>query len=443
MKTAARFGGLMTQFVVLAGVVLVSGMIGTGVWVRSQIEGIAADHAAAVTALYVDAMVTPLAQELAGSDDLSDAARDRLRQLLDQGALSREISAFKLWNTQGRILYSNRPELIGKVVDDNPRLAVALRGQVHAELRDVRDETMRSRLMEVYSPIRSAQTGRIIAVAEFYTSTDQLDAELARSGMRSWQVVGAVSLLMFLALYTVFSRGSRTILHQGRALDEKIDELSALLEQNRALSHRIEQANQRSAEINERTLRRLSADLHDGPAQLLGFAALRLDGAPGFEQVADSVNEALQELRFICRGMALPELQAWSIDRIARRLVSTHENRTGSDVHLEVASDLPDAPVAVKNCLYRFLQEALNNSARHAPGAGQSVVIRRHPDGLEAEVSDTGPGFDPAQDSGGLGVAGLRERIAAMKGCFELHTAPQKGTCLRMLLPLDDKEDQA
>lgn len=435
----------MTQFVVLAGIVLALGMIGTGLWVRSQIERIAADHAGAVTALYVDAMVSPLVQDLAQSDRLGAAETARLRNVLNQGALSREVWAFKLWGPQGRVVYSSRPELIGMQVRDNPRLAVALTGQIHARLRDVADGAGgagRRRLMEVYSPVRSTRSGDVIAVAEFYTATDRLDADLARSAAQSWLVVGGVTLAMFLALYSVFARGSRTILRQGAALDEKIAELSGLLARNRALSASLEQANRRSAEINERILRRLSADLHDGPAQLLGFAALRLDGAPGFEDVGEAVNEALQELRFICRGMALPELAAWPIARIAQRLVSAQESRSGAEVFLDLAPDLPDAPVAVKNCLYRFLQEALSNSARHAPGTGQSVVIRPEGAGIVAEVSDTGPGFDPAADTAGLGIAGLRERITAMQGRFELYSAPQQGTCLRMWLPLGDERNQ-
>lgn len=426
---AGRAGGLMAQFVMLAAVVLVLGMVGTVIWVRSQIEAIATDHAATVTALYVDATIAPMAQELAHSDQLTQGGADRLRGMLDQGALTREISAFKLWDASGRVIFSTRPELVGRQFRDNPRLAVALSGQVHAQLRDVTIGAQTERLMEVYSPIRSASTGQVIAVAEFYTSTDALDANLARSRLQTWLVVGAVSLAMFLALYTVFARGSRTILRQQRALDGQIDELSAL-------AARVDQANRRSAEIHEHTMRRLSADLHDGPAQLLAFAALRLDGVAGLEQVRDAVNEALQELRCICQGMALPELESWTLERIARRVVSTHKARTGATVHLDLADDLPDAPLAVKNGLYRFLQEALNNAVRHAPGAAQAVAIRSQAQGIAAEVTDTGPGFDPALDSGGLGIAGLRERIAAMKGQFRLQTAPGQGTCLQMWLPL-------
>ncbi len=293
--------------------------------------------------------------------------------------------------------------------------------------------------MEVYSPIRSNLTGDIIGVAEFYTSTDALRADLLESRLKGWLVVGTVTSAMFLALYAMFAQGNRTIGEQRLALDAQIAELSRLLRQNEALGVRVAQANLRTAEANENSLRRLSADIHDGPAQLMAFAAMRLDGVEDQRQVAEAVDEALAELRFICRGMVLPELGGWSIATIVKRLVGTHESRMGGSVTLKIANALPEVSVAEKNCIYRFLQETLNNSARHAAGAGQSVVIRQSDDHLEVEVSDTGPGFDPKAETAGLGLAGLRDRIIGLDGRFDLHTQVLHGTCVTMRLPLKDK----
>lgn len=429
---------LMRQFLALAGVVLVAGMLGMGMWIGAQIERVVTANAGATTALYVDSMISPVTQEMSATTDLGAEQIARLRRILEQGALSREISAFKLWDGQGRIVFSTRPGQIGQVVTDNPRLAVALTGEVHAALRNVtlNGDAGNQTLMEVYSPIRSVRTGEVIAVAEFYTTTTALRTDLLNSRIKSWFVVGMVTLAMFLAFYTIVARGDRTIRQQRRALDQKIAELSASLRDNESLTRRVGQANRRIAEINERSLRRVSADIHDGPAQLLAFAALRLDGAHGYEQVSEAVNEALQDLRFICRGLVLPELQAWTVADIARRLLATHEARMGGHVVLKIDAELPDMPLAAKNCIYRFLQETLNNSARHAAGAGQSVVIRRRGEGIEVEVSDTGPGFDPDRTNGGLGLAGLRERIAGLRGRFDLHTRKGQGTSLTMWLPL-------
>ncbi|SMO64537.1 sensor histidine kinase [Paracoccus laeviglucosivorans] len=432
--------GLMARFIILAGVVLCAGMIGIGFWVGAQVERIVTDNAGATTALYVDSMVSPAVQTMGASGHLANADAEQLAATLGQGALSRQVSAFKLWSPQGRIVYSDRPERIGHFAPDNPRLAVALSGEVNAELRNVLEPGLMGsqQLMEVYSPVRSNRTGEVIAVAEFYTTTEALRADLLDSRIKSWVAVGCITVAMFLALYAMFAQGHRTIAQQRAALNVQIAELSRLLRQNDALSVRVAQANARIAEQSENTLRRLSADIHDGPAQLMAFAAMRLDGAAGQEQAAGAVNEALEDLRLICRGMMLPELERWSVEDIANRLVGTHESRMNTQVCLTIARDLPELSVAKKNCLYRFLQETLNNSARHAAGAGQSVVIRETTGNVEVEVSDTGPGFDPATEMSGLGLAGLRDRVVGLDGRFNLHTQEGHGTCVTMLLPVKD-----
>lgn len=426
---------LMARFVLLAGVVLCVGMVGIAMWVSAQVERIVTANAGATTALYVDSMVSPAVQSLGRGARLAQADAERLAAILDQGALSRQVSAFKLWTPEGRVVYSDRPERIGQSAPDNPRLTMALSGLVAAELRQVREAGQDAQpLMEVYSPVRSNITGNVIAVAEFYTTTDALRADLVESRVKSWLVVGAVTLAMFIALYAMFAKGHRTIGRQRRALDGQIAELSSLLHQNEALGARVAQANHRIAELNENTLRRLSADLHDGPAQLMAFAAMRLDGVAGQEQVAQAVNEALKDMRLICRGMMLPELRDWSVADVAKRLVGAHESRMDAQVRLHIDDPLPQLSVAKKNCLYRFLQETLNNSARHASGAGQSVVLRQSGAMLEVQVSDTGPGFDAARATSGLGLAGLRERIVSLDGRFDLHTGVGRGTCVTMLL---------
>lgn len=436
-------GSLMRHFVTLAGVVLVVGMLGKGMWIGAQIQRIVTANAGATTALYVDSMISPVTQDLPANAELSGDQARRLTQILEQGALSREISAFKLWDPRGRIVYSTRPDQVGQTATDNPRLTTALRGDVHADIRNISlPGGAEDKLMEVYSPIRSTRTGEVIAVAEFYWSTKALRTDLLNSRIRSWFVVGSVSLAMFVALYTVFARGNRTIIDQRQALDEKITELSALLADNEGLTRRLGQANRRIAEINERTLRRVSAEIHDGPAQLLAFAALRLDGDQSHRQVADAVNEALQDLRFICRGLVLPELRDWTVADIAERLVATHEARMGNPVLLRIDDNLPAVPLEQKNCIYRFVQETLNNSARHAHGAGQSVVIQRQGEGIEVEVSDTGAGFDPAEPTEGLGLAGLRERVTGLHGRFELHARKGQGTSVSMWVPLSVAEEE-
>lgn len=98
----AAFAAPMRQFILLAGSVLLAGMIGTGFWVNGEVRKIVTQNAGAVTALYVDAMITPAAQDLELPGGIGDATRTLLEEIVRRGELSRQVSAFKLCTTAGR-----------------------------------------------------------------------------------------------------------------------------------------------------------------------------------------------------------------------------------------------------------------------------------------------------------------------------------------------------
>lgn len=435
-------GSLMARFLWIAAGVLLAGLVVIGFWVTSRIEEGVKDNAGAVTALYVDALITPLVQELALVNDLSAGHIQQLQQILNRGGLRDQVSAFMLWSPSGRIVFSDNADLVGQSFSISPGLAEALAGRVHANFDDAFHPQSygeaRAPLLEVYSPVRSVVDGQIIAVAEFYTSAEVLGDHLLRVRFQSWLVVGAVSLGMFATLSLVVASGSRTIASQRRALDTQVTELSNLLATNSHLSQRVEQANHRIASLNEDNLRRISADLHDGPVQQLAFAALRLDrgGDARQAEIGRAIDEAITEIRDICGGLALPELDGWSLATIARRLAARQEARTGRPVTVTVETGPAELPPAAKICAYRFIQEALNNGAKHAPGASQRVKVTVTDDALIIAVIDDGPGFDPAETSKGLGLVGLRERIAGLKGRLDIETGPGWGTALTMHLPV-------
>jgi signal transduction histidine kinase len=116
-------------------------------------------------------------------------------------------------------------------------------------------------------------------------------------------------------------RGSHTIQTQRSALEAKVAELQALLSQNSLLRQRVQRASRRAAALNERYLRRIGADLHDGPAQLVALAALRMESPLLLDPTASSnyraeiadihhtLDEAMREIRAICNGLVLPQIE--------------------------------------------------------------------------------------------------------------------------------------
>jgi signal transduction histidine kinase len=108
--------------------------------------------------------------------------------------------------------------------------------------------------------------------------------------------------------------------------------------------------------------------------------------------------------------------------------------RTG--LRVQVVSEMPgELPEEHKTCVYRMVQEALNNCAQHAQASAVQVNVRQDAGQILVTVQDDGSGFDP-QRVRGLGLLGMEERVRHLGGVFHLDSWPGRGTVLRVTLPL-------
>ena len=451
---------LARQFALMGSVVLLAGMAAIGFWVTRQIEDGVTRNTAVATALYMESFLAPLSQDLARSDTLSVGARRAIDEIMMTTSFGERLVSIKIWKPGGLVVYSTDSSIEGARFEPTDNLRAAWRGQVAAEfdqLHDAEDAGERALgvpMLEIYSPIREAWSGRVIAVAEFYEIATELEDNLFEARLTSWLVVAAVTLSMLGLLFGIVLRGSRTIEVQRAAQETRMEELWRLNAQNNALRQRVLRASNRAAELNERHLRRIGAELHDGPAQLLALASLRLDAlrpvagdksdtADELEVVKSSLDEAMRDIRDISRGLSLPELENLSLSEILVSAVESHRRRTGSEVALTMGEDCPDLPQSMKICVYRFVQEGLSNAFRHAQGVGQAVECRLDKDALHVAVADAGPGFtledspDGAASDGGLGLAGLRDRVESLGARFEIHSAAGQGTRLELIVEFD------
>jgi signal transduction histidine kinase len=266
-------------------------------------------------------------------------------------------------------------------------------------------------------------------------------------------------LLTYLLLAGIVKRGSDTIRNQQERLRQQVGELQHVLEQNARLHERVRQAAGRTTALNEQALRRISADLHDGPGQTLALALLRLESLqhscqqagctlqtgenPDFTVVQGAVKDALSDLRAISAGLRLPELAPLSVAEVAERAISDHERRSGTRVDRRIGGLPEQAPLAIKIGLLRTLQEALSNATRHGGGVNVTASVWAEDGLLRLEVSDRGPGFDPSgvERSGRLGLAGMRERAELLGGTFEITSRVGKGTVVSASWPLAERAE--
>ncbi len=365
-----------------------------------------------------------------------------------------------------RVTILNVSFSIGRKFQVDEHLEGAFSGEVTTEISDlsapenVFERQSWDTLIETYLPIRGESTGEVIAVAEFYQTPSYLQAEIRIAQLRSWLVVGAATVAMYLLLAGLVGRASNTILAQQDELQEKVVELSELLAQIRELNRRLRLAAARTTALNERFLHRISADLHDGPGQDLSLALLRIEAlaetceqwsisvsnggavADDFRTIRIALNSAMDELRTISTGLRLPELNTLSPTEVVERAVRDYQRKSGQSVEVTINEAPNEAPMPAKITLYRLVQEALANGYRHAEGAGQTVLLEGGDGSISIEVADTGVGFDPQSvpQDGHLGLAGMRERVQVLGGTFMVESAPGQGARVRATIQLDETE---
>ena len=446
------------QFLLAGAVVMLGAMLLVGNWVAQRIEGSVVQNSAAAAALYVESFISPLSQELSETGTLSPPARQALEEIFRGTALGERIVSYKIWLTDGTIVYASDPALRGQTFERSDELIRATAGEVAAsfeELTDLENEAEAALgipLLEVYSPVRQVWTGEVIGVAEFYERAEELDADIRSARRTSWLVVGGAFLSSGLLLFGIVQAGGRTIRQQRAELVAQLSETRRISRQNELLRKRAVSASSRSTAQTERAMRRIGFDLHDGPAQYLALASLRLESAlqgtsassGDVEQVRQSLSQSLQELRLIARGLSLPDLDRIGLHELIDRAIKDHERQSDMQIGKEQGAGAePALNYAQKLCVYRFLQETLSNAARHSGVTEAQVDIGLNGTDLTVTVSDRGVGFDvaagrSARADGGLGLFGLVDRAESIGGAVTIDSAPDTGTRITLRLPKED-----
>jgi signal transduction histidine kinase len=452
---------LARQFLVASFPIVLLGMLGLGWYVGAALERGVINRMAAVTSLYVDSFIAPQVQHLQTSNEISPERRASLERLLTDTPLGRKIVAFKIWNAEGRILYSTNPALIGRQFPIDEGLAAALQGHVQSSISDL-DETENEqernryeRLIETYAPIHADGRGTVLAVAEFYQTTEELAHETLVTQTGSWLVVAAIMLGMYLLLFGIVRRGSETIESQREQLKTKLDELSQVLQQNHKLHDKIRLAAVHTTTLNEQFLRRIAADLHDGAAQDLALGLMQFESVArkwearaaeagegaSLDEIAmvrTALQSSLRELRSTCVGLQLPEIDRLDAFEVAARAAQDFERKTGSNITVSHDGTSAQPAWPVKTTMYRLIQEALGNGVRHGRASHLKVDLSCDADSILLEVGDNGCGFDTTHvaAAGHLGLAAMRERVELLRGWVVVSSAPGQGTLVRARLPM-------
>jgi signal transduction histidine kinase len=308
--------------------------------------------------------------------------------------------------------------------------------QIPAENRQVRGSEYLSNQVRQHRAelIRLVDQVDAITARQMAASDARMNLTFARLRYRLILIVSlAVGMGLLLAGFTIW----RT-LRLEQELEQRYREVLHTQEELKELSARLV-----SAQEEER--RTISRELHDEVGQSLsallmeaGNAAANIPPAQ-VRQHVDSIKKLAEASVNIIRNMTLllrpsmlddfglvPALE-WQARELSKR--------TGIRVQVAAADSAGELPDALKTCIYRVVQEALHNCARHAQAHAVRVVVRQEDSRIVLSVEDDGRGFD-ARRVRGLGLVGMEERVRHLGGVFHVRSTPGGGTKVDVELPL-------
>ena len=425
---------------------------------RPVARAVATFAAAGLVALVVVAFATYAASRHAGTDAaVRDARRDTavlartaieptLRDSLLQSdpaaiaamdaevrsrVLDQDLVRVKLWDADGRIVYSDEARLTGSTytLAEDERDAFRT-GAAAADVSDLsrpenRFEQPFAKLLEVYQPVHTPNGGQLLFEAYY-----RYDAVTA-GGQRAWSdfapiVFGALIGLEALQIPLAWSMARR--LQSGQRRQERLL--------------------RRAIEASDAERRRIASDLHDGVVQDLASVSYSLaaidgdvDGASrdALRDAAAGTRRSIRALRSLLVEIYPPSLRDAGLHAALSDLaapLSVH----GVDATLDLPDDLR-FPSDVEALLYRAAQEALRNVVAHAGARHVDIRLSRPDHRAVLDVADDGVGFDPAEAAarpaqGHVGLRVLSDLAADAGGSFEITSRRGDGTHLHLEVPI-------
>jgi len=201
--------------------------------------------------------------------------------------------------------------------------------------------------------------------------------------------------------------------------------------------------------LQEDERKRITRELHDGIGQVLTSIKMRVEtatsilsrhgfepGAEVLQAVVPMIQEAMQEVRNMSKDLRPPILDDLGIIATIVWFCRNFPKTYGTiRVEMDIDVDEASVPADLKTVIYRVLQEAMNNVAKHANASLAWVRLLRFPEGIELVIEDNGCGFNLQETSSGrlrgLGLASMQERVRISGGDFSIRSAQRIGTVVR------------
>ena len=425
--------GIVGRFA-LAGFIAVAVVAAISAWFSQRAgRDQAIGDAREITRLIATGIVEPaLTQALLTSDPAGvEAMDDVMRRSVIRGSLVR----VKIWDPDGRIIYSDKRELIGQRFDlGEEELGVLSGAPTEAEVSDLtkpenRYERGVGKLLEAYSGMDAPDGSRLLFEGYFRYSA------VAEAGRAQWSRFAPVSLGALLLLELV-----------------QIPIVWSVARRVRSSQRERELLLQNAIDSSDAERRRIASDLHDGVVQDLSGVSLSLAAMARRPEIADrqeaqmvdtaahQVRESVKSLRSLLVEIYPANLEQAGLESALGDLLARCSNR-GLTTSLECDNGVASLNPTETGLVYRGAQEALRNVVKHA-WATEVHIRLSTADGVAAlVVDDDGAGIDPSVfvEKPAAGHVGLRvfgDLVAGAGGELVLGRSAMGGTSFRMKVPM-------
>ncbi len=212
------------------------------------------------------------------------------------------------------------------------------------------------------------------------------------------------------------------------------------------LTTSLQQARERLVTTREEERRRLRRDLHDGLGPTLASLTFKVDAARNLltqdrlrtetllAEVRQQAQEAISDIRRLVYNLRPPALDEFGLLSALREQAALYQHQ-GLDIDLDMPSSLPLLPAAVEVAVYRIVQEALTNVARHAQAQRCLLRLSLASEALHLDISDDGQGIPPGHRIG-VGLHAMHERASELGGSCAVTRGSSGGTLIQVSLPI-------
>ncbi len=157
-------------------------------------------------------------------------------------------------------------------------------------------------------------------------------------------------------------------------------------------------------------------------------------------EIKGLAEQSLRMIRDIAAGLRPSMLDDLGLGAALQKQAREFSKRTGTPVSTEIEGEFAGLGDRQRTYVYRIVQEALTNCAKHAQAHHVAIQVTDHHDAIDLKIVDDGVGFDPEKTAhSGLGLIGIEERVRELGGAIAIQSSRERGTIIHVKIPQNGK----